>query len=76
MNKFSQDVKAYINEASEILKRKADDIARDFDEEKVNEVYITLRIDVNDVPSLEIQRTYIPFPSDATGATYITEKAD
>lgn len=57
---FKNDARKQIIEASEILKRKAIEITNDLDDEKVNEIYITISISVSEPPTLDIQKTYIP----------------
>ena len=57
---FKDDARKQIIEASEILKRKAIEITNDLDDEKVNEIYITISISVSEPPTLDIQKTYIP----------------
>ena len=57
---FKDDARKQIIEASEILKRKAIEITNDLDDEKVNEIYITISISVSESPTLDIQKTYIP----------------
>lgn len=61
-----RDYKTFILEASEILKRKADEIAKDLHSEYVSDVYISLRLDPEELPSLDIQKTYIPIPKSNT----------
>lgn len=57
---FKDDARKQIIEASEILKRKAIEITNDLNDEKVNEIYITISISVSEPPTLDIQKTYIP----------------
>jgi len=57
---WKEEAKNNIIESAEILKRRAEDIVNDLDEEKVSEVYITIRIECFETPSLEIQKTYVP----------------
>lgn len=57
---FKDDARKQIIEASEILKRKAIEITNDLDDEKVNEICITISISVSEPPTLDIQKTYIP----------------
>lgn len=57
---FKDDTRKQIIEASEILKRKAIEITNDLDDEKVNEIYITISISVSEPPTLDIRKTYIP----------------
>lgn len=60
MNK--SDYKSFIIEAAQTLIRKSDEIVNDLDSENVNQVYITLRVTNNEVPQLDIQKTYVPIP--------------
>lgn len=52
-----------IIEAADILKRKASEIVSDFSTEKISEVYVTIRFNGYEAPSMDIQKTYIPIPN-------------
>lgn len=57
-NNLRYDTKDSIINAAELLKAKADEIASDVDTERVREIYITLRIEPFEIPSLDITKTY------------------
>ena len=57
---FREQARSCLIESADIIKRQADEIVSDFEDENVNEVYITIRVNGCDVPSLEIQKSYIP----------------
>lgn len=57
---WRKEAKSVLIEAANILKRCAEDITSDLDDEKVSEVYISLRVACNETPSLDVQKTYIP----------------
>lgn len=52
------DIKNSIINAAELLRAKADEITSDVDTERVKEIYITLRIEPLESPSLDIAKTY------------------
>lgn len=57
---WRKEAKSVLMEAANVLRRCADDITKDLDNEKVSEVYITLRVGCHETPSLDVQKTYIP----------------
>ncbi len=57
-NDLRYDTKSSIINAAELLKLKADEIASDVDTERVKEIYITLRVEPFEAPSLDITKTY------------------
>lgn len=57
-NNLRYDTKDSIINAAELLRVKADEIASDVDTERVREIYITLRIEPLEAPSLDITKTY------------------
>ena len=59
---FQEIVKSNITEAANLLKRKAEEIASDCDDEKVREIYITLRINSGEAPILDVTKSYYSIP--------------
>lgn len=57
---WRKEAKSVLMEAANILRRCADDITKDLDDEKVTEVHITLRVACYETPTLDVQKTYIP----------------
>lgn len=57
-----RDYKNFIIEAAQTLIRKSDEIVNDLDSENVNHIYISLTLTNNEVPQLDIQKTYTPVP--------------
>lgn len=59
---FQEIVKSNITGAANLLKRKAEEIASDCDDEKVREIYITLRINSCEEPILDVTKSYYSIP--------------
>ena len=51
-------VRSCIEGAARLLQRKANELSSDIEDEKVKEIYITLTIDRDGEPELDVTKTY------------------
>ena len=54
-----EEVRSYILEAADILRRQVDTIVADYNDEPVTGIYITLRVSTPDmIPELTVEKSY------------------
>lgn len=59
-SEFQVKTQASILEACDILKARVDEITSDLDEERVSEIWITMRFTPDGDPNLSIEKSYTP----------------
>lgn len=55
----SEEVKQSIEDAAYLLLRKSEEIANDFEKEKITEVSILMNIGLDDCPTMSVERRYV-----------------